>query len=141
MSIDSQLPLLDEGFVEVNSGLNFLVNADTSVQLSHEYISGNPIFSNSSYVVVGAYRRINENWGVSFREAYEFEQGYLAQQRYAIHRDLSSWVASLALEVANNGGGKTSYGVALTFTLKDLPQINLPVSFDPSEVVGSNKSP
>jgi len=38
--------------------------------------------------------------------------------------------------VINNGAGKVTYGVALTFTLKDLPQIGLPVSFDPSQLTG-----
>ncbi len=140
MNIDSQLPLLDTGFTEINSNLNFFLNQDTSIQLGHQYIQGNPLFTDSSFLIVGAYRRITDNWAVSFREAYEFNPGYLAQQRYAIHRDLSSWVASLALEVANNGGGKTTLGVALTFTLKDMPQVNLPVSFDPSEVVGGSSS-
>ena len=88
MNVDSQLPLLDTGFTEINSNLNFFLNQDTSIQLGHQYIQGNPLFTDSSFLIVGAYRRITDNWAVSFREAYEFNPGYLAQQRYAIHRDL-----------------------------------------------------
>jgi LPS-assembly protein len=140
LNVESQLPLLDKGFVEVNSQLNFLLNADTSFQISHEYIQGNPLFADSSYVIFGAYRRLSDNWGVSFREAYEFHTGLLEQQYYAIHRDLSSWIASLALEVINDGGGQTSMGISLTFTLKDMPQISLPLSFDPSSLAGGGTS-
>ncbi len=138
LNVDSQAPILDKGFWEINSGLSFMLNKDTSFQINHEYIQGNPLFTDSSYLIVGAYRRIDDNWGVSGLVAYEFETGLLQTQRYSIHRDLSSWIASLTFDVLNNGGGQITYGIALTFTLKDMPQIALPVSFDPSEIAGGS---
>jgi hypothetical protein len=46
----------------------------------------------------------------------------LESQRYELHRDLSSWVASLASSSATTAG-VNDYGVLLTFTLKDLPNV------------------
>jgi lipopolysaccharide assembly outer membrane protein LptD (OstA) len=140
-TVDTQFPMLDAGFTEVNADVTYLLNADTSILLGHEYIQGNPLFPDSNYVTVGAYRRITDNWAVSFRDSYEFNGGYLADQRYSIHRDLSSWVASLTVEAINEGTGKYIYSVALVFTIKDMPQVSLPLSFNPEEVVGGSSSP
>lgn len=39
--LDSQLPLLDEGFSEVNSSVSFLVNQNVQLNFGHRYISEN----------------------------------------------------------------------------------------------------
>ena len=65
---------------------------------------------------------------------YEFRDNTLETQTYEIHRDLSSWVASLGFVTRNNGTTtktQNDYGFVLTFTLKDLPDLRLPVSFNP----------
>jgi LPS-assembly protein len=88
----------------------------------------------------GAYWRMNDNWGFSFREQYELKEGVLESQRYELHRDLASWVASLGLlSRVNRRDGKeiNDYGLILTFTLKDLPDVKLPLSFDPNGSGGS----
>jgi hypothetical protein len=79
---------------------------------------------------------MNENWGFGFSEQYEAETNLLEQQRYAIYRDLTSWVASLGAIIQNNNGVK-EYGVLLTFTLKSFPNLGLDVNFDPA---GTNQS-
>jgi hypothetical protein len=53
----------------------------------------------------------------------------LQYQRYFINRDLTSWVASLGAEVRDNEGGDQQLGFLLMMTLKDAPQITLPVAF------------
>ena len=140
-TLDCQLPLLDEGFTEVNSRANFFVNDRVQLNVGHRYLEGNVLFRDSSLLDVGAYFRLNDNWGFSFRETYEFNDGILQNQRYELHRDLSSWVASLGVLARNNSSaGKTvnDYGVVLTFTLKDLPDVKLPISVDPGSTSGSS---
>ena len=142
--IDSQVPLLDEGFTEVNTQINFLANRNLQINLSHRYMSGNKVFQDSSLVGFGAYMRMGDNWAFSFREAYEFEDATLESQRYELHRDLSSWTASLGLLIRDNKGSlksETDIGVLLTFTLKDLPDVRIPISLDPSSTgSGSGKN-
>ncbi len=132
LNVDSQIPLDSQGFSEVNTGLNFVVTKDLRVNLAHRYIWDNPFFQNSSLASVGAYYRLSDNWGISAREDYEFADSTLEEQRYELHRDLSSWVANLGFVIQDNGI-KKQYGVLLSFTLKDLPQVTLPVSIDPGQ--------
>jgi hypothetical protein len=107
------------------------------VVLGHRYLHGNPFFLDSSLFTFGGYYRINENWGVAAFEVYEAETSLLEQQRYAIYRDLTSWVASLGAIIQDNGGVK-SYGVLLTFTLKDIPGVRIPVALDPQGTTSSS---
>jgi len=128
--IDSQLPMVSEGFTEINTGFNFMPTRDLSLTLGHRYIDGNEFFADNSQIDFSAYWRINENWGVSIFEQYEYVSNVLQYQRYMIHRDLSSWVASFGAQVRDNLGGETDMGVLLILTLKDAPQVTLPISFD-----------
>ncbi len=132
LQVDSQLPVLKTGFTELNTSANVLVDKDLSVNIGHRYIDGNPYYVNSSEFTFGAFLHLTENWSVSMNEQYEFKQSILEYQQYEVHRDLSSWIATFGIFDRNNGGSTTNeYGVLLSFTLKDAPQVSLPLSFDP----------
>jgi len=130
LSIDSQVPAFDKGFTEVDTTISFQPMAKLQLNLGHRYLNNNPFFVNSSLFTVGAYYRINDNWGVAVSEQYEAQTGLLEQQRYAVYRDLSSWVASFGAVVRDNNG-KNEYGVLLTFTLKAFPKLGFDFNFDP----------
>ena len=130
LAIDSQVPAFDKGFTEINTTVTFQPMANLQINLGHRYLNENPFFVNSSLYTVGGYYRINDNWGVAVQEQYEGATGLLEQQRYAIYRDLSSWVASFGAVVRNNNGVK-EYGVLLTFTLKAFPKFGFDLNFDP----------
>jgi LPS-assembly protein len=129
--VNSQLPVFDKGFTEINT--NIVVQPIAPLQLSfgHRYLNSNPFFDNSSLFVVGGYYRVNDNWGVGVQEQYEGVTGILEQQRYSVYRDLTSWVASLGAVIRDNGGVK-EYGVLFTFTLKAFPKFGFDLNFDPS---------
>lgn len=144
LGLDSQIPVFNNGFSQVNTTLNFMPTRDMTFNVSHRYLNGNRYFQNSSNVRFGGYYRIDDNWGFSFREQYEFRDNVLEIQEYAVHRDLSSWVASLGFQVRDNfrqatkntsSRSVTDYSVILTFTLKDFPAVTLPVSYDPSSLI------
>ncbi|MBV9390857.1 MAG: LPS assembly protein LptD, partial [Verrucomicrobia bacterium] len=136
LAVDSQLPLFDRGFTEVNTSLDWTVNPNLYVRLGHRYLYENPNLQDSSDITFAGYLRFNENWGFSIYEDYEMATGIINEQDYAIHRDLSSWTASLGIQARNNGGGKTSVGLILTFTLKDLPRFGLPADLNVGQVFG-----
>ena len=141
--IDSQVPLSEKGFTEVNATLSFMLNPDLKFDIGDQYIHNNPYFINSNLINFGTYFRINDNWGVSASEQYEMENHQLQVQSYKIHRDLSSWTASLGVQVIDNkysGAGTNEYDVMLTFTLKDFPQISSPLSFQPAGFVESGNN-
>ena len=125
------------GLDVVNSQVNFLVNRGIQLNVGHRYINGNPVIRDSNQLNFGGYFRMGENWGFSFREQYEFERSTLQSQRYELHRDLSSWVASLGF-LARNNGGVNEFGMLLTFTLKDIPSARLPIALDPEGTTSSS---
>jgi len=130
LAIDSQVPAFDKGFTEVNTTVSFQPMANLQLNVGHRYLNNNPFFQNSSLFTFGGYYRINDNWGVAVSEQYEATTGLLEQQRYAIYRDLSNWVASFGAVVRDNNGVK-EYGVLLTFTLKAFPKLGFDLNFDP----------
>jgi LPS-assembly protein len=130
LAIDSQVPAFDKGFTEVNTTVSFQPMANLQLNVGHRYLNDNPFFVNSSLFTFGGYYRINDNWGFVVQEQYEATTGLLEQQRYAVYRDLSSWVASFGAVVRDNNGVK-EYGVLLTFTLKAFPRLGFDFNFDP----------
>jgi lipopolysaccharide assembly outer membrane protein LptD (OstA) len=129
LGVESQMPVVTEGFTELNTSLSVMPTRDTRFSLGHRYIDGNDYFTDNSQLNFFAYWRINDNWSVSLYEQYEFESQVLQYQRYFINRDLTSWVASIGAEVRDNMGGDQEYGFLLMMTLKDAPQINIPMAF------------
>jgi len=129
LAIASQLPVVEEGFTEVNTSLSFMPSRDVKFGIGHRYIDGNESFSDNSQLDFYAYWRINDNWSVSLYEQYEFVSQVMQYQRYFINRDLTSWVASIGAEVRDNLGGDQEYGFLFMMTLKDAPQITLPFAF------------
>jgi hypothetical protein len=154
LSLDSQLPLFDKGFTEVNTQANFFATRNLSFQIGHRYIEGNSrtqfnpktgaqeevaIIPDGNDLIVGAHVRVNDHWALSFRDYYAFEEKRLQTQQYQIHRDLSSWVASLGVLVVDNRSGdkgKLDWAMLMTFTLKDLPDVRIPLNLDPEGFVG-----
>jgi hypothetical protein len=136
LTVNSQVPLLDNGFTEINSNLSFMITRNAQIGIGQRYLHGNPQFQDSNLGTLGGYIRLNDNWGFSFAEQYEFQDSTLESQTYQIHRDLSSWVASVGVNVRDNGG-KEEFGVLLTLTLKDLPSVRIPLSLDADSLAGS----
>lgn len=130
LDVESQLPLVAGGFTEINTGFNFMPIRSLSLRIGHRYIDNNEFFADNSQIDFYGYWRVNENWGLSVYEQYESFSNTLQYQRYMIHRDLSAWVASLGAQVRNNLGGDTDLGILFVLTLKDAPQVTLPISFD-----------
>jgi LPS-assembly protein len=131
LSIDSQIPAFGSGFTEINTTISVQPMANLQLNAGHRYLNDNPFFPHSSLIVVGGYYRITDNWGFGFQEQYEGTVGIFQEQRFAIYRDLTNWVASLGAVVRDNTGNKKEYGVLLTFTLKAFPKFGFDLNFDP----------
>ncbi|PYJ72217.1 MAG: hypothetical protein DME75_05530 [Verrucomicrobia bacterium] len=130
-SVNSQVPAFAKGFTEVDTVANVQPIANLQLNVGHRYLNSNPFFQNSSLFLVGGYYRLNDNWGVGVQEQYEATTGILEQQRYAVYRDLTSWVASFGGVIRDNSGVK-EYGVLFTVTLKAFPKLGLDLNFDPT---------
>ncbi len=144
LRMEAQLPITDDGFTDVNTSILFMPWKDLLLTISDRYIQNNPFFENSNQVTGYAYYQITSNWGVSAQATIEAENDQVLFQQYLIHRDLSSWIVSFGGSVRDNkagrrggsGGGsnennnQTDYSLVLSLTLKDAPQVTLPLAFD-----------
>jgi LPS-assembly protein len=130
-TVNSQVPAFDKGFTEIDTLATVQPIANLQTTVGHRYLNGNPFFVDSSLFVVGGYYRVNDNWGVGVQEQYEATTGLLEEQRYAIYRDLTSWVASFGGVIRDNKGVK-EYGVLFSVTLKAFPKFGVDLNFDPS---------
>ena len=101
-TVNSQVPAFAKGFTEVNTFATVQPIANLQVSLGHRYLNDNPFFLDSSLFVIGGYYRFDDNWGIGVQEQYEASTGILEQQRYAIYRDLTSWVASFGGVIRDN---------------------------------------
>ncbi len=130
--MDAQTPITDDGFTDINTSILFMPMRDLLLQFSNRYIEDNPFFQDSNQLSAYGYYQVNPHWGVSAQGTYEAEDNLLLFQRYSVHRDLSAWIMSFGGEVRENRGGDTEYGLVLTMSLKDAPQISLPLAYDPA---------
>lgn len=130
LAVRSQLPLTDDGFTEMDTRITYMPIPQVAFSVGHAYLNGNEFFDDGSQFNISAYWRITDNWAVSVFEQYEAEDGLLLYQRYMVHRDLSSWIASFGTQIRDNQDGPTDYGVVFVMTLKDAPQVTLPFAFD-----------
>ena len=139
----TQLPLAEDGFTDVNSYLLWQPAPDFSLFVNQRYIHSSPYFQDDSQATFGGYWRINDNWSASASARYDLTGGVWEAQRYMLHRDLSSWLVSAGFMVTDNRAdfgtdttGEVGVGFLLMVTLKDAPQINIPLAFD---VIGTEQ--
>jgi hypothetical protein len=149
VQLESQLPVFDEGFSEVNFNTRFQPHRDVILGFGNRHISGfrrditdSPTvrqFQDSDLVNGMIRLRVNDNWAVGFEENYELRSKQTLYQRISFERDLRSWVASLNI-VSFERNSRTDTSIIFTLTLKDLPQIRLPLQFDPTGAADNGNS-
>lgn len=131
LNLDTQFPLAQNGsgFSEYSTSMSFMPSRNTEVSVGYRYLNSHPTLEDSSQVDIRAYTRFNEQWGLSFYQKWELDDGTLETQQYALHRDLGSWDASVGIHHRNNRI-IDEFSLMLSFTLKELPSISLPISLD-----------
>lgn len=131
---DTQLPIGggDDNFTEINHGFTWLPTKTVSLTLGQQFINDHPLFQDSNLIFSRLYTRVNENWGFSMNHVYEMDDATLEFQSYSVHRDLSSWSASIGAMVRDNRNGVSDFGLLFSLTLKDFPQVSIPLDMDPN---------
>jgi LPS-assembly protein len=132
--MDMQIPLgNDDGnFTEFNQGISFMPSDSMSFTVGHQFINDNPFFQDSNIFFSRVYARINDNWGFTMNHVFEADDGTMEFQSYSITRDLTSWVASIGAMQRDNRNGQSEVGILFSLTLKDFPNLTIPLDFDPN---------
>lgn len=131
--MDAQLPVFGEelDFTEVNSSLYFMPKDWFQFSVGYYYLDNHPFFRDSNLLSFSTYTRLSDQWGFSTVHRFEADDSTLEIQQYQIHRDLSSWTASLGAIVRDNRSGDDEYGVLLSLTLKAFPKVTIPIDLEP----------
>ena len=125
LTLETQLPLFsNSNFTEFSTGLQFMPNEDTQLEVRHRYLESHPILFDSNLLEISTYHRINEEWGISSTHRWEFEDNQLEFQQYSLHRNLDSWAFTIGF-FGREDIDTTEYGVTLGFTLTDFPSLSL----------------
>jgi hypothetical protein len=149
--VGSQVPIGTDGFTELNTDFVVMPVRNFSFNFGTRYINNYGGAASDNQYPFGAFWKVNDHWSMSAQEIYNTpgnsssaysSASSLIYQRYMIHRDLSSWIVSFGAEVRSNQGtstqaGQNQYGALITFTLKDLPQVTLPLAFSGAQQAGS----
>lgn len=132
--MDMQLPILGDtgSFTELNQGITFMPAKSVQLTLGHQYVNENPYFRDSNLIFTRLYTRVTDTWGFAMNQIFEMDDGTMEFQSYSLTRDLTSWMVSVGGMVRDNRRGLNEYGLLLSLTLKDFPQLNLPLDIDPN---------
>jgi hypothetical protein len=131
LNVTAQVPTGgDSSFTELNTRAVFMPTEYLDLSIGHRFLQDHPFFQDSNLIDFGAYARVSENWGLSMYQRFEAADSTLELQQYSVHRDLSSWIASLGAIVRDHRG-QNEWGLLFSMTLKDFPSVRIPVDFDP----------
>ncbi|GAA5129794.1 LPS assembly protein LptD [Luteolibacter yonseiensis] len=131
VDFETQFPVVSggSGFNEFSSRLRFMPTEGFEFSLGYRYLNGHPVMVDSDRFDVQTYTRLNENWGIGTRHILELDDSTLELQQYTIHRDLGNWVAGMGVTHRDNRL-EEEYGVIFSLTLKDFPDVSLPLELD-----------
>ncbi|QQY09904.1 MAG: LPS-assembly protein LptD [Candidatus Xiphinematobacter sp.] len=140
VSCDIQAPLDREGFAQFDLNFSLMPARGLQFAIGYYYLNDYPTRQasgihapspgNMNQMALDAYFRLNENWAMSSQEQFDANRRLLSYQRYFIHRDLSSWIASFGMDIRNQNQ-KLRTGLVLVMTLKAAPHVVIPPGLDP----------
>ena len=140
-NLETQFPIVsgNEGFSEVSGSVTFMPTRSTELTVGNRFLRDHPILRDSNLIDLRVFHRFNDLWGVQAYHRWEFETGTLEVQEYNIHHDLESWVISAGLQFRDNST-VDEFAFLLSFTLKEFPDVNLPLSVDAGSSGSSNRN-
>lgn len=132
-NLKTQIPLTNEvgQFSEYVLNTEFMPNRSTEIGINYRSLNSHPTLTDSNFLEVDSYYRLNEQWGIGSSHTWQLDDGVLEFQEYSVYKDIGGWSASLGVSQSDNRLQK-EYAFGLRFTLKDLPSLNLPLTYDPN---------
>ena len=132
--LDSQFPVFgqdDFDFTEMTSSLYFMPKDWFQFSVGYFYLNDHPFFRDSNLMSFSTYTRLSDEWGFSTVHRFEADDNTLEIQQYQIHKDLSSWTASVGAIVRDNRGSEDEFGILMSLTLKAFPKLTAPIDLEP----------
>jgi len=86
---------------------------------------GNGTWTENQTVTSSFFVRVGDNWGARMTQNYNAVIGRMQDQQFTLYRDLRSWTSALTLRVANNAGSSADVTIAVMFSLKASPAMQV----------------
>jgi LPS-assembly protein len=129
--VSTQFPIINSGsgFNEAVTGFRFMPTPEIEFSISNNYLKNQEFLQDSNRIQFESYARLNDNWGISFLQQWEFEDNTLEFQRYNIHRNFDNWIIGAGFILRDNRI-KNEYGFMIDFTLREFPSLSIPLKLD-----------
>ncbi len=127
------------GYHEYNTSLQWQITQPMVLRLTHRFLNNSDFFRDSNQLSAQWFVRINENWAFSTSHTFEFSEtqqrisNFLRSQEYTLHRDLSSWRATLSMRWDYNTASQDEFSIFLSFTLKAFPEVVIPIGISSTQ--------
>lgn len=125
-----QFPVVSSGsgYQEHNFGFVFMPCRNLEFDISNSNLTNHPRLSDSNLLNFGTNVKISEDSSLSAIFRWELNDATLERQEYMYYRNMGSWVMGLGYYSYYN---RIQYdrGVMMTFTLRDIPETNIPLRF------------
>ncbi len=127
LDLETQFPIFsDADFNEVALSFRFMPTDSFEFNIDYRHLNSHPILRDSDRIVLESFARLNEYWGIGTHHRLELVDNSLELQQYNVHYDFDSFVGSLGFFHRNNQN-KDEYGVMLSFGIKEIPSLSLPI--------------
>jgi hypothetical protein len=138
LGLETQFDVMgeEEGFNETNTYVTWMPTSTLEFSVGNRFLTSHPFLPESNQVDFQLFYRLADEWGFSAYQRWELDDSVLETQQYSIHRDLVSWTAALGAIMRDNRG-EDEFGVVFTMTLKEFPQVSLPLNLDPQGAAGN----
>lgn len=129
--LETQFPIANSAndFSELYMGAEFMIGKSTEVDFRYGWLKNHPIVQDSNSCNYSVYHRMNESWGLGLEHKWQFDDSTLELQRYSVHKNMKSWIFSTEI-FRRDYRVDQEWGFSVGFTLRDFPEISLPVSVE-----------
>ncbi len=135
LNVESQIPAFGGSefneYTEVNTGLTVMPTDKLEFVVRNRFLEDHPFFEDSNLIEFQTYYKLGDRLGLSGFWRFEADDSTLEWQQYTAHFDLSSWTIGLGAFVRDHRE-TDEFGVAVSFTLKDFPQLSVPFELNPA---------
>ncbi len=127
LDLETQFPVSsDANGNELAASFRFMPSDNFEFNIDYRHLNAHPILRDSDRIVLESFARLNEYWGIGTHHRFELEDDTLELQQYNLHYDFDSFVGSLGFFHRNNQD-QDEYGVILSFGIKEIPSLSLPI--------------
>ena len=130
VNLETQFPVGDEregDFTEFYGSTTFMLGRSTRLNVGVNYLDDHPLVEDIRSVNYSIYHRINDKWGLGMEHHWRLDRDLLGYQAYTIDRNLKSWIFTTEL-YRRDYLVRDEWGITFGFTLRDFPDISLPLT-------------